>query len=77
MTKALPPSPATHHLLQFLHQELIVQQKSLLWLAERSGVSYNTLKKALQNKSNISLWSVEAALNALGYTTKITVLRRQ
>lgn len=72
MTAAKLPSPKAHRVLQFIHTELSLSRRSLRWLAATSGVSYNTLKEAMRNESNISLRSAEAALNALGYSLKPT-----
>lgn len=75
MTRALPPSPSVHHLFKFIHQELVIEQRSLAELAKTAGISYNTVKSAFRGRrSNISLASVEALMNALGYTIKPTPL---
>lgn len=77
MTHAKPPAIRAHHLLKFIYLQLKVEGKSLRALSTGSGVSYNTLKEALQGRSSISLASVEAALNWLGYTMKPTILERK
>src|SRR5580765_3032271 len=74
MTRAIPPAPSAHRLLKFVYLELRVINRSLRWLADESGVSYNTVQQAMQAKTNISLASAEAILNALGYTMKPTPL---
>lgn len=43
-------------------------------LCTKAGVSYNTFKEAKNNQSNISLRSIEALLNTLGFTMKPTAL---
>jgi hypothetical protein len=77
MTAAKPPSPHAHHLLQFMYNELKAQDRSLRWLANTAGVSYNTLKTAMRHETAISLDTIEAALNTLGYTTKPTMLHKE
>lgn len=74
MTQARPPAIGAHPLLKFIYQELKIQEMSLATLSAKSGVSYNTLKEAMQNRCNISLRSTEAALNTLGFTMKPTAL---
>lgn len=74
MTAAKPPAENAHPLLKFIYQELKIEDRSLRSLCSEAGVSYNTVKQALQNCSNISLRSTEDLLNVLGYTMKPTSL---
>lgn len=75
MTKALPPSPGAHPIWKFIHQELGVQSMSMAELAQRAGISRDTVTLSIQNKTNVTLRTTEACLNALGFTMKPTVYR--
>jgi len=76
MHTAKPPAPMAHHLLKFVFQEAEIQQIPLERLAERAGICYKTLQRAMRGKANITLATMEALLEPLGYTTKPTMLRR-
>lgn len=74
MTQAKHPAHRAHYLLKFCYVQLKAENISLIQAAKDSGVSYNTLKDAMQGKSNISLGSMEALMNYLGYSMKPTPL---
>ena len=76
MTAAKPPAARAHNLLKFAYLHMRLEGLPLRRTCERAGISYRTAKDALQGKSNISLASTEALLNALGYTIKPTPLIR-
>lgn len=68
--KAKAPAPNAHPLLKFAHSHMRIRGVSMAQAARDSGVSYNTIKEAMQGRSNISLASAEALLNYLGYSIK-------
>lgn len=70
--RAKPPVQGAHHLLKFIYLQAKMQDMSARQLCEKAGVSYNTYKDAKNCNSNISLLSVEALLNTLGFTMKAT-----
>jgi len=75
MTQAAKPAPSAHHLLKFIDLQLRAERKSLAWLSEKSGVSYTSIKLAMNGKRSIHILSLEAMLNTLGYSMKATPLK--
>ena len=76
MTAVDKPVQRTHHLAKFIYLQLRIEKKSLAWLAETSGVSYSSIKRAMSGRSDIYLLNVEAMLNTLGYTIKPTPIKQ-
>lgn len=68
--KAKPPSRLAHPLLRFAYLHLKINNTSLAKAAKDTGLSYNTLKEAMQGRSNISLASAEALMNYIGFSIK-------
>lgn len=68
--KALPPAPAAHYLLKFVWIETKLQDRSLKEVVREAGIAYSQVRRSMQAKNDLRLSSIEALLNALGYTMK-------
>lgn len=82
MPKVRAVSPSAHHLVKFIHQEAQVQDRSFSDVARGAGLNPSSLQHIFyrypsgqKRRRGVTIDSIEACLNALGYTTKITPLK--
>lgn len=68
------PDPHIHRLLKFIHEIIIVENRSIPELCKQAGVSQRSLRRMWAGEADPYLNNVEALLNALGYTIKPTPL---
>lgn len=62
-----PPVPNAHPIVRFIYEKCVEQKKPRTQLARQAGVSANTLHNWWHRRSAISLASIEACLQVLGY----------
>lgn len=73
MPSVKPPKPGVHRLVRFIYETIILEHRTFGDVAKEAGVHHNMLRLIFDG-NDISLTSLEAILNSLGYTIKPTPL---
>ena len=74
--KRKPPSPRAHHLFAWIYPHCELEGIAFNDLCDKAGVNRDTFRNAKNGTSSMSIDSVEALMNALGYTMKPSALER-
>lgn len=68
------PSPRAHHVVRIIHAQMIAEGLSRHAVSKGSGVGHTTIRHWWDGSRSPQLDNVEAVLNFLGLTLKVTPL---